>query len=171
VRMHIRKGGNPEILVLRWPLLNFNRLAGLGFCWLMGPLMFAAGMGWLRGAASAPLILPILGGLLAAAGLALLLVRHDVTIDRRERIVTDRWSILKPIKQEVYDFSDFNCVSVERERHRSNRGSYTCYPVSLKGAEAELTLDESAQIAKYALRLGEAVGNFMGLSLRNASGG
>ncbi len=169
--MSIVETGGTEILELRWRLFQFNRLAGVVFCWLLGPLMFAAGMGWLRGEAKGPWILLSLGGLLTVGGFAMLILRHQVKIDRSEGVVANRWSIMLPIKCEEHDFAEFDCVAVEREERGNERHSMILYPILLRGRNAELVVDDTIMFPVHALRLAEKVAKFMGCGLRDISSG
>lgn len=169
--MSIVETGGMEILELRWRLLQFNRLAGVVFCWLLGPLMFAAGMGWLQGDKGFPWILRVSGGSLTVGGLAMLILRHQVKIDRGEQVVTNRWSILLPIKREEYGFDEFDCVAVEREERGNERHSRIFYPILLRGRNAELVMDDTIIFPVHALRLAEKVAKFVGCGLRDISSG
>jgi hypothetical protein len=77
------------------------------------------------------LIMP-LGLAFTIAGAALVLVRNGITIDRRNRTITQWWGLLAPMKRTEYSLDSFG--SVRLDLHAGDRDSGDACTINLIGS-------------------------------------
>jgi len=109
------------------------------------------------------------GAVFAAVGAGLMFGRAGTVVDRRHGQVTRWWGLLGPWKKRQYRLDEFQRVSISREVRRSNKSTYTVYPVRLSGA-ATVKLAEPRDYEK-ARQLAEELAKFVSLPLADTSSG
>ncbi len=117
----------------------------------------------------------IFGGVFAIAGLFVMFARKKITIDRRTMMVTTKTTIFIPIKKKEYPLGKFERVTLSKEVRRSDKSTYTVYPVRLSGGEGAAGVDdfliEEPQNDNNARKLAEEMSAFLGLELVDSSSG
>ncbi len=78
------------------------------------------------------------GMIFAAVGGAIFLGRSNLRIDRSTGLVEKQWSLLsKPVYSKRSELKDFDRISLRSEIRRSDKSTYTVYPVRLMGLDTE----------------------------------
>lgn len=120
--------------------------------------------------APAPLVI-VMGTVFAALGVGLMFGRAGKVLDRRTDTLTTWWGLLLPLRSKEQRLSAFEQVVLSREVRRSKNGTYTVYPVRLRGKGCpDVTLEEP-QNPEQARRVAEEVAKFLGRPFADSSMG
>jgi len=160
---------------------TYERRRGGGVFSLFGLPFFIAGLAIIvvafiprevRGGDEFPLYIAIpFGGIFVLVGAGILFGRSATIIDRKKGEVRQWWGILKPIREKVFSLEDINQVSLRTEIRRSDKSSYTVYPVRLRGEkDAEIKLSEERQLKK-GRQDAEEIAKFLSLPIYDETGG
>lgn len=110
------------------------------------------------------------GAVFATIGAALVFGRRGVIVDRRRKEVRTWWGLLVALGGTERQLEEFTGVRLTREVRRSDKSSYTVYPVRLGGGGKPVSLGEPRD-ATAARKLGEELAKFVGLPLEDATSG
>jgi len=110
------------------------------------------------------------GGLFAAVGLGLAFWRGGVDIDRNRRELIRWWGIFAPWRRKVESLEALGHVAVSKEIRRSDKSTYTVYPVRLHGEGIKIHLTEPRTYPP-ARKWSEQVAEFLHLPIHDASTG
>jgi hypothetical protein len=111
------------------------------------------------------------GGVFAAVGGGLMFGRAGTKIDARTRTITKWWGMLVPFKQTDHDLESFTHVTITKEIRRSDKSTYTVYPVRLLGdGDKKVDMAEPRDY-KGARELAEQIGKFIRLDVVDTTSG
>jgi len=165
-------------------VIEDNRLeikSGGGFLMLFGLPFFCSGifiivmglMGKMNSSSGGPaslfFIIPF-GLVFASVGGGVMFGRRGRIIDGDNRQVTAWWGLLVPLKKTDYSFNEFQFVSVCKEVRRSEKSSYTCYPVRIESSDDSVTVEEP-RVYHKSRQLAEEVAKLMGLPMQDSTSG
>jgi hypothetical protein len=169
--MKIVSRGRTDTLELR---------GGGGFLILLGLVFLGVGLGvWalVFGAfpvrQAPPLAFGIPFGLIfAGIGIGMILGRRGCVISEHRQTVTTWWGLLGPWRSTSHALSEYARVSLTKEIRKSDKSTYTVYPIYLAGEppQEKLKIDESRDYY-VARRLGEALSAFCKMPLADISTG
>jgi len=114
-----------------------------------------------------------IGLLFATIGAVLTFGRVGCIVDPRARRLTKWWGLLTPMRRRERSLDDFSAVTLTREIRRSNKSTYTVYPVRLRGTDdcSDEKLDEGCQRYEQSRKLAEEVASLLGVDLVDSSTG
>ena len=112
------------------------------------------------------------GGVFLCVGGAIIFGRQTLQIDRRAGHVEKNWGLLdKTLRSKRRDLKDFDRISLRSEIRRSDKSTYTVYPIRLQGPDSEdFTLSEPRKESD-ARRDTEALAKFLGFPIHDESAG
>ena len=148
-------------------------LAILGLPFLLAGLALAlASLGLFPGKHPPPWLVGLpFGGVFAAVGVALITGRGGVSLDRRSREVTTWWSCLGFGKRKPRPLEGIRRVTLAREVRRSDKSTYTVYPVRLQADEGKpVDLDEPRDFQE-ARATAEQIAKHLGLAIVDTTSG
>ncbi len=105
------------------------------------------------------------GGVFAATGAAFIFGRGGKTLNRRTNEMTTWWGLLVPFKSTTYQLSDFERVTVSRERRKSKNSHYTVFPVRIDGSKPGAVKIDEPKSEPQALELAEELAKFLEIPL------
>lgn len=164
---------NPDLFIQR---------TGGGKTSLFGLPFFLVGIGVIilafippevRGGDPFPLYVAIpFGGVFLCVGGAILFGRQTLLIDRRRGRVEKSWGLLsKTIRSNRRDLKDFDRISLQSEIRRTDKSTYTVYPIRLQGPNSEdFTLSEPRQESEARTQT-EALAKFLAYNIYDESAG
>lgn len=160
-RLSIKRGG--------------GMLAVFGLPFFVMGLLFASSPFWgffssSSGNAPPPLVACLVGLLFATIGAVFIFGRMGVVLDRSQGTATAWWGLLVPFKAKQRPLSDFDAVAITKEIRRSDKSTYTVYPVRLTGTTDPLNIEESRD-ADRARDRAEEVAKFLNLGVEDSSSG
>ncbi len=154
------RGGGGVLIVVGLPFLG------------VGLFVLGMGLGLIPVTNGPPAFFAIpFGSIFALVGLALVFGRRGCRMDKKRRTIQCWSSLIVPLKRKLHRFEDFSAVTVTREVRRSDKSSYTVYPVRLVG-ESNTKLD-LREYQKYpeSRALAEEVAKFLELPFADSSAG
>jgi len=108
------------------------------------------------------------GALFALGGGLLMFGRRGCVMDRAKGTI-EYWSgILVPMFRKTHRIADLARVTLSKEIRRSDKSSYTVYPVRLVGADLKLNIGEAQRYEK-SRQLAEQLAEFLQLPLADSS--
>jgi len=167
------------------PLISdsvLEKKKGGGSLSLIGLPFFLVGIGVIavafiptsvRGGDEFPLFVAIpFGGIFAMAGVAFIFGRSGIRIDKEAGTVTQWWGLPKPIRVKKYPIQNFNYARITKEIRRTDKSSYTVFPVRLASSStsAEIKLSEERQMQK-ARQDAESVAKFLHIPIYDNTSG
>ncbi len=167
--MKIVPSGRQDVLEMRGGG-GLLMLFGIPFL-AAGLFVIASGLGLLPGKDHMPALIAVpFGGIFALAGSLIVFGRRGCTMDR-SRGVIQYWSgLLAPMFRKTHRIEDIQQVTLTKEVRRSDRSSYTVYPVRLLGDGIKLEIGETQRYEK-SRRLAEQLAEFLSLPLADSSSG
>jgi hypothetical protein len=139
--MSLKPTGDPDERVLKQGGGCFV-LFGLPF-FLGGVMVWLAMLGVLNSEDSIPWYFGLpFGGVFVAVGLGFMLGRSGLRINTRDEIVEKWYGLLVPMKTTTYHLGAFDRVTLDREIRRSDKSTYTVFPVRLQGADDPVDIEE-----------------------------
>lgn len=163
------------------PELNkdvLNQKTGGGMASLFGLPFFIAGLGVIvlalippetRGGDPLPLYIGIpFGSIFACVGGAILFGRQNLRIDRATGSIEKQWCLLsKPVYTKTRDLKAFDRISLRTEIRRSDKSTYTVYPIRLiSETEANFDLSQSRNELE-ARKEAESLAKFLSLPIHD----
>ena len=112
------------------------------------------------------------GSIFGLVGFAMMFGRRGCRMDKKRGTIESWSSLLIPLSRKVREIADFTRVTVTREVRRSDKSTYTVFPVRIMGEDpkAKLDLQESTKYEK-SRALAEQVAQFLELPLADSSTG
>ncbi len=122
------------------------------------------------GDAMPPIFAILFGGVFATVGGALVFGRSGVILDKRAKRATKWWGLLVPMKSTVTPMESFTQVKITKEIRRSDKSTYTVYPVRIALEDGRFNISEARTYQK-AREEAEELAKFLELPLSDASEG
>jgi len=133
---------------------RFELKTGGGALILFGLPFFLAGLGIMtisifpdllgEGNEGPPLFFGLpFGGVFATVGACMIFGRSTIVIDKIRGTFTRQRSLIIPFKKTEYEISAFSHVQITKEIRRSDKSTYTVYPVYLQGRGVEEKIREN----------------------------
>ena len=145
-------------------------LFGLPFL-LAGLFVMGLGSGLVPAQNGPPAAVGLLfGAVFAGVGAVLVFGRSGCVLDTRHGTVTRWWGLLGPWWRRERSLAELDRVTMTREVRRSDKSTYTVFPVRLAGNGEAVTLAESRK-EETARKLAEDVAKFLGFPLADSSTG
>ncbi len=110
------------------------------------------------------------GGVFAAVGAGLVFGRGGIVFDKRTNEAIKWWGLLVPMKRTVAPLHSMKEVAITKEIRRSDKSTYTVYPVRVAHAGDQFKICEPRDYQK-ARQEAEEVAKFLNVELRDASAG
>jgi len=110
------------------------------------------------------------GLVFATVGAAIMFGRAGITIDRREGKLKTWWGLLVPFRSTQYPLEDLEVVTITREIRRSDKSTYTVYPVRLSGPDKPIKIEEPRDY-NAARKRAEEIAKFLNLGVEDSSSG
>lgn len=112
------------------------------------------------------------GGIFACVGGAIVFGRQRLAIDRKGGTVVKSWGLLsKTLYSKRRELSEFDRISLRAEIRRSDKSTYTVYPIRLQGQESDnFTMSESRK-ENDARKEVEDLAKFLGFPIHDEIGG
>ena len=110
------------------------------------------------------------GAIFALVGAGLMFGRRDCIIDTRSETISLWWGLLVPLRRDEKALGNFTRVTITKEIRRTDKSTYTVFPVRLDGADDQVALGEMQDYAKTR-ELAEQVAKFLELPLSDTSSG
>ncbi len=110
------------------------------------------------------------GGIFASVGAGFMFGRSGVTLDKRTNQAVKWWGLLVPMKRTVVALDSLEQVEIAKEIRRSDKSTYTVYPVRLTHGAEPLKICEPRDY-QQSRREAEEIAKFLGVALKDASSG
>jgi len=110
------------------------------------------------------------GGVFALVGMGLVFGRTATVLNRSKRKLITWWGLLIPFSSKERRLYDFEKVTLTREVRRSDKSTYTVYPIRLEGRGEPGTLGENGNYNE-SRKVAEDVAKFLDLVMEDSSGG
>ncbi|HYF48010.1 MAG TPA: hypothetical protein VEJ63_01290 [Planctomycetota bacterium] len=105
-------------------------------------------------------------------GVTFVFGRMGTIIDKTVGTITKWWGILWfPIYSKNISLADVRCVSISHETRKTKNGSYSVYPVRLRGNSGDVLHLSEPRDTMESRRLAEEVAQFLHVPLRDSSMG
>ena len=158
----------------------FERRRGGGWFVLFGIPFFLAGIiiiavafipREIRGGDEFPLYVAIpFGGIFALVGGGFIFGRSGTIIDKSDGTIRQWWGAIKPMRVKEFQIRDIEHVSLRKEIRRTDKSTYTVFPVRLRGrGDTEIKLSEEQQMQK-ARQDAENLAKFLLLPIHDETG-
>lgn len=160
-RLTIKRGGG-MLIAFGFPFFAIGIFIAIG---VSSGLLHTQG-----GQSASPLFAVLFGMLFALPGLCLMLGRAATVLDKDQEKIITWWGLLVPFKSKEQPLEGLDTVTLTKEVRRSDKSTYTVYPVRLSGGEKPMLLKEPRQY-EPARRLAEQAAKFLDLPLEDSTSG
>jgi len=117
-----------------------------------------------------PIVALLFGGVFAMVGGGLVFGRSGVILDKRTKRAVKWWGLMVPMKQTTVPLETVSQVAITKEIRRSDKSTYTVYPVRLSHGEGRFHVCEPRSY-KNARSEAEDLAKFLEVELADMSEG
>lgn len=159
--MELKKGGHPALIAVGALFLFLEAM----FC------IFIFTDAEFRKDMAAMIVTLAMSSIFGLVGIGLMFGRSGMILNRHTKTITKWWGILVPMHRTGYSWIDFDQVIVNREVRRTQKSSYTVFPVRLRNTQLDkkVNVEENTDYLT-SRRTAETLAKFIKIPMADSSG-